>query len=189
MIVCLVLAGGRSIRFGEEKALAHLDGQPMLAHVVRRMKPQGLALAINARPESRATQWAADQGLPCLADGPGAQGPLLGVLAGLDWARDQRATHLLTAPCDVPYLPDDLALRLSGGDGTSYAVTVQGEQPLCALWAVSDRGPLLNALASGHHPSARQVLRILGARSVAFPDPSAFANINTPADLLTHQRS
>ena len=184
MIFGLVLAGGRSRRFGREKAAALLDGTPMLAQVAGRLRPSVARLAINAPPGSWAAAWAAGHALPCLADRPDdPDGPLSGVRAGLAWAAAEGADLLATAPCDTPRLPADLIDRLAAAltpaTGAAVARTPSGLQPLCTLWRC-DGLAAVEAVLTGGHPPMRLVLAGLGAVEVAFENPDAFANINTP---------
>lgn len=52
--------------------------------------------------------------LPVIADSMAEfPGPLAGVLAGMDWAADQGAEHILTVAADTPFFPADLQARLA----------------------------------------------------------------------------
>ena len=185
-IAGLVLAGGRSSRFGSEKAAAVLDGRPLVAHVADALAAGCEALAVNAPPDREAAAWARAGGVALLSDPPGApDGPLSGMLQGVRWAAARGCDALATAPCDVPRLPFDLVARLAAALGEAPAAvarTSDGVQPLCALWRVSLAGPMAQALTQGH-PSVRRWLAEIGAVEVAFADADAFANVNTPADL------
>ena len=102
MIAGLVLAAGRSRRFGGDKALAELDGLSLLDHVLATLGRACGVLAVNAREGSDIDAFARARGLASLPDPPGApDGPLSGLLAGLVWAEGQGAELLATAPCDT----------------------------------------------------------------------------------------
>lgn len=182
----VVLAGGRSVRFGGEKASAVLGGKPLLMWAVERLRSVCTAVAVNARPGSEAEALARAAGLAVLHDAPGdAAGPLAGVRVGLEWAAGLGASALAVSPCDAPLLPDDLYRRLvvAAGEGAALAETRDGPQPLCALWPVSALGTLAAALAGGAHPATWRMLESIGARRVRFEDAAAFANLNTRAEL------
>jgi len=185
-VVGLVLAGGRSVRFGGEKAVALLNGQPLLTWAVRRLETVCASVGVNVRPGTEAEALAKAQGLPTLYDEAGdASGPLAGVKVGLIWAEGQGAQTLAVSPCDAPLLPADLHLRLldRAEGGAAMAETSEGRQPLCALWPVSALPAVREALAAGAHPPTWQVLERLGAHKVLFERAEAFANINTREDL------
>jgi molybdopterin-guanine dinucleotide biosynthesis protein A len=185
-VVGLVIAGGRSVRFGGEKAVALLDGRTLLEWAVERLRSVCATVAVNVRPGTEAEKVANTLGLPTLHDAAGdASGPLAGVKAGLIWAEAQGARTLAVSPCDAPLLPDDLYARLleHAQGGAAMAETRDGRQPLCALWPVAALPAVRDALAEGAHPPTWQVLERLGARKVLFERPEAFANVNTREDL------
>jgi molybdenum cofactor guanylyltransferase len=185
-VVGLVLAGGRSVRFGGEKAVALLDGRPLLTSAVQRLQTVCATVAANVRPGTEAEALAKAHGLLTLYDEAGdASGPLAGVKVGLIWAEGQGAHMLAVSPCDAPLLPDDLYSRLleRANGGPAMAETSEGRQPLCALWPVSAAPRVREALADGAHPPTWQLLERLGARKVFFDRAEAFANVNTREDL------
>jgi len=183
----MALAGGRSVRFGGEKAAAILGGRPLLTWATRRLAATCAAVAVSARPGSQAEALAQAAGLPVLHDAPGdADGPLSGIKAGLIWAAQNGATRLAVSPCDAPFLPDDLFARLVGAlgpEGGALAVTQSGRQPLCSIWPVDALPLLTRSLAGGAHPPTWAVLEALGAVEVRFASADAFANINLYEDL------
>jgi len=186
LVLGVVIAGGRSVRFGGEKAAALLAGKPLLLWAADRLARSCASVAINARPGTAAAALAEAEGLPVLHDAPGdAEGPLSGVKAGLTWAKGRGACAIAVSPCDVPLLPGDLFVRLiaAAGTGAAMAETSEGHQPLCAVWPVSALLKLTELLADGAHPATWKTLDNLGAVRVRFPKAAAFANINTRADL------
>ena len=185
-VVGLVLAGGRSVRFGGEKAVALLKGRPLLLWAAERLRSVCVNVGANVRPGTEAEALANAAGLPTLYDAPGdASGPLAGVKAGLEWAKSQGALALAVSPCDAPLLPDDLYVRLieHAEGGAAMAETRDGRQPLCSLWPVNGLAIVREALAGGAHPPTWQVLERVGARKVSFERPEAFANVNTRDEL------
>jgi molybdopterin-guanine dinucleotide biosynthesis protein A len=186
-IAGMVVAGGRSTRFGGEKAAAVLGGRPLLLWAVRRLQGACLHVAVNARPGTETEALALAEGLPVLHDTPGdPDGPLAGVKAGLAWAKSLGARSLAVSPCDAPLLPADLFPRLieaAGKGAAALAVTADGRQPLCAVWPVTALPTLERLLTGGAHPPIWRTLAELGATEVMFEPAEAFANINTREDL------
>ncbi len=110
-VVGVVIAGGRSRRFGGEKAIAELRGKPLLVWAAERLGRSCARVAVNARPGSDTERLARARTLPVLHDSPGdAEGALAGVKAGLAWAsgsarrtgRESRATR--------PYCPTTFSI-------------------------------------------------------------------------------
>lgn len=92
---------------GRDKGLVVYQGRALIDHVIARVAPQVEELIISA---NRNLDDYARRGFQVVTDGlPGFQGPLAGVLAGLQVARHE---WVLTLPCDMPRLPEDLASRL-----------------------------------------------------------------------------
>jgi molybdopterin-guanine dinucleotide biosynthesis protein A len=167
---------------GADKALLMLAGRPLVAHLAARLGPQVDLLALSANGD--AARFAA-LGLPVLTDAPGTQGqgPLAGVLAGLDWAAGQGAAALVTASVDTPFVPRDLVARLAAAAQGRAALAVSDGRihPTAALWPVAGRARLRALFDAGER---RLRVALHGAAEVTFdatPDP--FFNINTPEDL------
>ncbi len=183
----VVIAGGRSTRFGGEKAVATFHGEALLLRAARRLAAACGAVAVNARPGTGAAELAVALKFPVLHDAPGdPDGPLSGVKAGLSWALTQGARQLAVSPCDVPLLPPDLYVRLlaAAGHGAAMAVTSEGRQPLVAIWPVTALAQVTQALAGGAHPPTWRLLEQIGAVQVEFSPAAAFANANTREELL-----
>jgi molybdopterin-guanine dinucleotide biosynthesis protein A len=186
MIVGLVLAGGRSRRFGAEKAVARLGERTLLEWALNVLRETCDTLAVSAPAGSGAEMLARDLGVAVLADDPAhPDGPLAGVAAGLRWAVGLGAAHLATLPCDMPRAPLDLVARLraEGGDAfAAYVETAEGIHPLCAVWSVDLLASLESEL-SRDHPPVRGFLGDVGGVAVRFEDAAAFVNLNAPGDL------
>jgi molybdopterin-guanine dinucleotide biosynthesis protein A len=188
----LILAGGRSRRFGGDKALAELRGRSLLEIAHARLAVVCDAVAVSAPADGPIAALAEGLGAVVLPDPYGApRGPLAGVLAGLEWVLSRRAELLVTLPCDAPLLPLDLETRLLAAVQNAPAAMARspdGLQPLCAVWRVALVRPLRSALAHGLHPPVHQVLVDAGAAEAAFDDAADFLNVNTPADLDAAER-
>jgi molybdopterin-guanine dinucleotide biosynthesis protein A len=184
----LVLAGGRSRRFGGEKAGALLGGRPLVRIALDRTAADCWPLAVSAARGSEAERLGSAAGAEILHDADGApDGPLAGILAGMAWARREQAALLATLPCDLPLAPRGLFLTLRAAlrpqDGAAVARTPDGLQALCLVTRTDRHESLAALLAGGLHPPVREWLASIGAREVLFDDPAPFANVNTRQDL------
>ncbi len=180
----LVLAGGQGRRMGGvDKGLVELDGKPLVAHVIARLVPQVGALVISANQNHDRY---ASFGYPVVADDvPGYAGPLAGLHAGLARAV---TPYVATAPCDSPFLPPDLVVRLAEGMARSKAQVAVAQthgQPH-PVFALVDRS-VLPHLASFLEGGGRKVdawHATLAVATVRFDDcADAFRNINTQDEL------
>jgi molybdopterin-guanine dinucleotide biosynthesis protein A len=188
----LVLAGGRSRRFGTEKAAAKLAGRPLLAWSLAALARACTSVAVSARQGGEIAAMAQSAGHGVVVDDPDhAPGPLAGVAAGLKWAKVHRFDRLVTLPCDTPLVSQiEIAVLLAalGEAGGAYAVTADGPQPLCAVWRVDLQEALAARLVGGDHPPVRDFLAQIGALPVVFDDPLIFQNANTPQALARLER-
>lgn len=208
----LVLAGGQGSRMGGvDKGLEPLRGQPLVAHVLARLRPQVGRLMISANrnrsryealgvpvwPDVTDVTEGADgadgaKGEPALSGGEPLleyAGPLAGVAAGL--ARCE-TPWLVTVPCDVPGLPANLVARLAAGardSGAAIAMAAtrdaSGEprrQPVFALI----RASLLTSLRHYRADGGRKVdawMQQQGCTIVVFDEAQAFRGANTRDEL------
>lgn len=158
-----VLAGGRSSRFGSDKALAVLDGQALLDHAPGALRPHCDALVLIGREGG-------------IADWPRPDmGPLGGIAGALGHAAREGFDQLLTAPVDCVRLPPGLRALLEP------APAFLDTQPVIGLWPVGTIDALQAILTDGRDLAVRAYARRIGARAVQ----SDFAppNINSRADL------
>jgi len=183
----LVLAAGRSSRFGSDKALANFGGRPLLEHAVAALAALTPRIAVSVRKASQAEARAQSLGLAIVHDRDEAViGPLAGVLSGLIWAQSIGARQIISLPCDTVLVPEraleDL-LRAAGENGAAYILTGRGAESLCAVWPVAGAKVLDRALRDGAHPPVREVLLALGAAAMPVGGDDVFLNVNRPSDL------
>lgn len=168
---------------GVDKAMLPLAGAPLLGHVLDRLEPQVEAVAISANGDP--TRFAARR-LPVLPDAT-PQGPLSGILSGLDWAAGQGATAVVSIAVDTPFFPPDLVPRLllaaeTAGTPVALAETEGRTHPTFGLWPVGLRADLRATLARGE-ARVMDFARRHGYAAAPFPQETAFLNLNTPEDL------
>lgn len=181
----LILAGGRGSRLGGiDKGLLELYGQPLVQLLAKRLTRQvdGLLLSANRHLDRYRAL-----GFEPITDGAvGGAGPLAGLRAGLVACP---TPWLLAVPCDMPFVPSDLAARLCAAappDDVRARVPFDGQRHHYAC-VLMPRGALVAVTATldaGRH-SLRDLLGEIGWLGVNFAacNAHAFCNVNTPADL------
>jgi molybdopterin-guanine dinucleotide biosynthesis protein A len=191
----VILAGGLARRMGGgDKALLPLAGQPLLSHVIDRLRPQVDELVLNANGDpARFARF----GLPVVADTvEGFAGPLAGVLAGMRWAAGRGHSHVASAAGDTPFFPADLVARLieaKGAQPICMAATQDperglSEHPTFALWPVDLADDLERALTEGHMRKVIVWTSRHGCARAVFQGNLPFFNVNTPEDLAEAER-
>jgi molybdenum cofactor guanylyltransferase len=183
-ITGLVLAGGRGRRLGGiDKGLATWRGEPLVSHVVRRLRPQVAQIVISANRNREAYgELASVIGDP---DPTAFAGPLTGVLTAL---RIVSTDWLVIAPCDLPMLPTDAVARLAAAldahvDARAAYAEPAGQSHSLLFLLHRSLAPLLERFLADGGQRVRAAYQALGARAVPFTDAQAFINLNAPADL------
>ena len=196
----VILAGGRSSRMGGlSKALLPLNDEPLLTHVVRRLRPQlGSLLLSTEGPDSDLESFA----LPLVPDLlPGYRGPLTGLCSALHYLAEEArntngGTHkawdggLVLCPCDAPFIPPDLVERLvSAAEGNPKPVVVASYegylQPTFSLWQSHHLPVIHDAVVKRGDGGLKYMLRSLPHVIVEWvsSEPPPFYNVNTPQEL------
>lgn len=172
MILGVVLAGGRSSRFGSDKALAEVDGHSLLSIAVDTLAGWCEHVVVAGRATAPA---------PTLPDWPRPDmGPLAGLAAALHLAVDEGYEAVLSCGVDSLELPDDLPTLLGSAPACLAA------QPVIGIWPASAVQAVESILHSEGPHSLYRLAETIGARMVEVPRPPA--NINTADDLAALQR-
>ena len=187
----VILAGGRSRRMGENKALMRLGDEPLIAHVIRQMESvTDELLLITNEPNLYTTLK-----LPMYADILPDMGALGGLHTGLTYAAN---SAVICVGCDMPLLQPNLLSHLTTLLGDYDAVVpcvevVDRSTPvLQTLSAVYSKRclPVIDEMLAAGELRVHALYDRIGARIVephewqAFdPQGLSFFNINTPEDF------
>lgn len=188
----IVLAGGYSTRYGErDKALAPVDGTPMLRRVVDRLGSVTDAVVVNCRADQREAFAAALAGTDRVAfalDPVDDVGPLAGLGTGLATVG---APVTVVVACDMPYVaPDFLAAmidRLDGHDAVVPAPEGYRQPTQSVLRTGAARAAVEDALTAGES-SLRAALDRLDALELddatlsSLDARESLRDVNRPAD-------
>lgn len=188
----LILAGGRSTRFGDaDKLLADVAGRPMIRRVADRVVRVTNELVVNCRDDQRAAVDRALEGLDyrVAIDSIPDRGPVAGMQTGLGVAS---VPEVAVVAGDMPLadsaLFDRLFEQLSETDAAVAVPRTDGRlQPLHAVYEESTtRTACEEAIAAGS-VRLQDVLARIDATVVDVDEeagePSPFTNVNTRADL------
>lgn len=168
MILGAVLAGGEARRFGSDKALALLDGKPMIDHVIDALGKVADAVIVCGRVHD---------GHVAVPDQPRpGVGPLGGLAAALAEANKRDVARVLTLPCDTPRVDAALLARLAGHRRPAYLL----ECPIIGIWPSSLAQHLSDWLSANGDRSVRGWAQAVGAQGLAWPAP---LNVNRIDDF------
>lgn len=163
-IAAYVLAGGRSSRMGQDKALLPLAGRPLVEHAVRKLRRLTEEVYIlGSRPELAPFA-------PLVPDLRESCGPLGGIEAALTHTHHE---WILLAPVDMPFLPSALLERWTQSvlkqDGARVALfVIDGvPQPTLCLLHSEIKPFIVTAVAQGRfklYPVLEEAARALAHR-------------------------
>ena len=183
-ISAILLAGGAGRRMGgEDKGLLQLKGKSLAEWVLARIAPQVDEILISA---NRNLDTYRAFGYPVLPDKTeGYAGPLAGIARGL---LDAKHDLILSAPCDTPFLPDDLVIRLlSALHSGDFDLAVPmiggaGQYAICLMRRRVGANLAVYLAQGGHQLQAWQAG--LKCIPVDFSDTAPFfVNLNQPEQL------
>jgi molybdopterin-guanine dinucleotide biosynthesis protein A len=171
-ITGIVLAGGRSRRFGAAKLQAVVHGRPLLHHALLALAEVCSELVVAIAVDGMAPAFPDRIGVTVrvVRDTVAEAGPLAGLVAGLEAAEE---AVVLVVGGDQPDLRPALLRLLVSSLGTASAVVLaDGEAPRSLPLGLR-RDPALAAARSALGSDRRSLLGvILGLGPVIVPEPS-----------------
>ena len=195
MRTAIILCGGRSARFGSDKAMLIIDGVPLIRRVIQRVSPVVDEIIIAARDpaQGRCIIEAIPSDLTVVYDSVIGYGPIAGILAGLLASKSE---YSICLACDLPYANPDVINALFGcaeERGGDAAVPMHPNGMLETLHAVYGR-PMIPACQNVTESRKRTVRSaIVLLHQAVFvptellrrfdPDLRTFLNVNYPEDL------
>ncbi len=192
-----VLAGGASLRFGKDKALAPLGGKTVLERTLDLLKEGGAREAIVVGPKSKYGRF----GARCVRDRWPGEGPLGGIITALHKTGVNKYGYRwsLILSCDMPFLTGEWLTFLCERARKSEAQVVlahseHGPEPLCACWR-TDAAKTLQAAFERGVRRVTQGISLLRAEVLDERDWKRFDsagrlfwNMNTAADYEEARR-
>ncbi|GAB5417698.1 MAG: molybdenum cofactor guanylyltransferase [Crocinitomicaceae bacterium] len=174
----IILAGGRSSRMGEDKALLQIDGKPMIQHVSDVLRELCDEVIIASSNEKHA-----QYGDLMVKDSAKDIGPLAGIQAGLLAAKNERSFVL---SCDTPFVTKEILEALAEhfeGEQITLPSSQGRLQPLIAIYGKEVLTTIASNLERNEH-SLMQLQKICSAKVIHFDESEskAFENINTPSE-------
>ncbi|MEA1905730.1 MAG: molybdenum cofactor guanylyltransferase [Euryarchaeota archaeon] len=195
MRTAIILCGGRSARFGSDKAILTIDGVPMIERVIQSVSPVVDEIIIAARDPAQGMciADAIPYDLMVVYDSVIGYGPIAGILAGLLASKSEYSVCLA---CDLPHANPDVIDALFGCAEERECDAAIPRHPngmLETLHAVYGR-PMIPACQSATESRKRTIRSAISLLSRAVfvpteslrrfdPDLRTFLNVNYPEDL------
>lgn len=187
--LAVLLAGGRSTRYGSPKALAEVGGRSILDRGLATLDEavgDAVIVANDPRPYAAA-------GRPIRPDVRPGSGVLGGILTAVRWADERNRGAAVVLACDMPFVPAALLRRLveaaaAGAVSIAESTGPRGMEPLCAVYGIGCAGPIEHALDHGQRAIISffpdvEVRRLPLPEVRAFGEPDrVFFNVNRPEE-------
>lgn len=184
----IVLAGGKSLRFGRNKALETICGKSLIECVVQRLKPITSQILIVTSKELVDLPVAGKTEI--LTDVYPNKGPLGGIYTGLLAAKSSRS---IVVACDMPFLNIKLlSYMVKLSRGVDAVIPRLGEELLQPLHAVYSKN-CLSSIKTHLEQDQLQIRPFLNTVRVRYveqvecqrldPELLSFFNINYKSDL------
>jgi molybdopterin-guanine dinucleotide biosynthesis protein A len=188
-ITGVVLAGGLSKRYGQNKAFLKLNGARIIDRIIAEMKTifRNVVVVTNRKADYEYLE------MPVFEDLIEGLGPLGGIFTGLMAISDQAGFFV---PCDMPFFSKQLVRYMVDIKDNHAAVVPSGAtgiEPLHAIYSQSCLDPI-RSLISEQRYQVRLFFEKVPVRYVTLDEISkfiapgkAFLNINTPDEFVKIQ--
>ena len=190
----IVLAGGSSSRFGEDKGVIELSCEPLIRRVLDSVRPAVDEIIVVTSSHERAAKYAKFVGgdVKFAVDECESKGPLIGALTGFGVAEGDYA---LLAPFDAPFISREvitLLFELCAGKAAVIPRWPNGQiEPLHAVYRTKIALECAkSAVNEGRLDMRGMIERMQSVRFVSTlvieqldPELKTFFNVNKPVDL------
>jgi molybdenum cofactor guanylyltransferase len=188
-ILAVVLAGGKSKRFGQDKNCVKLGSKTLLEHVLSKINDKfEEILIVSSYPieikDTKKTSIIPD----CLED----FGPLAGVLSSMKWVKENQKAYkwIATFPSDTPFFEqsiiEEYRVRIKRNKSSLFFVkSNEKRHNIFGLWSTDLLETLEEDLIKNNFRKVEEWANKIGVEIINIEkkkyDP--FFNINTKADL------
>ena len=193
-IGCIVLAGGKGLRLGQDKASEIIGNRSLLERVISRLNFFNSDILVVAAPKQSFPQLGGYPELRVVTDVYPNKGPLGGVYTGL---KASNSFYNLVVACDMPFLNQSLLrymMRISAGFDLVVPRLGDLVEPLHAVYSKGCLAPAESLLEQGDL-RVRQLFNLVRVRYIEAeeidrfdPERLSFFNINNEADLERAKR-
>ena len=189
-ILAVVLAGGKSKRFGEDKNQAKLGNLTLLEHVLEKVTKKFKKILIVSNQNLNIKKLNSITIVPdCIQ---GNLGPLVGVLTAMKWIKKNNEQYkwIATFPCDTPFFDtsiiEEYKSKINLNESLLYFVkSNEKRHNIFGLWSVKLKDTLENDLVDNNYRKVEGWADKIGVKIINIKTDKLdyFFNINTKSDL------
>ena len=180
-ILAVILAGGKSKRFGEDKNLVKLGSLSLIEHVIQKVKEKFKKILIIANNDLKIEKSSDIVVIPDLIKGN--LGPLIGILTAMKWAKKSNSNYkwIATFPSDTPFF--DISIiekyekKIIEDDSLLYFVTSSEKRHnIFGLWSIDLLDVLEEDLLKNNFRKVEDWANKIGVKTIniKFDEPHGF---------------
>jgi len=188
-ILAVVLAGGKSKRFGEDKNQIKLGDKTLLEHVLSKINNKFEEILIVS---SHNLEIKKSENITIIPDCFDDFGPLAGVLSSMKWVKENQKQYnwVATFPSDTPFfnisIIEEYKKRINVNDSSLYFIKSNNKRHnIFGLWSIDLLDVLEDDLKNNNFRKIEDWADKIGVKTIDIEvnefDP--FFNINTKEDF------
>ncbi len=192
-VLPVILAGGKSRRFGADKAVAKLGDKSLIDYTINKLEPKFAEILVITNNPMQVSK----NNIFFIKDTMAGQlGPLVGILSAMEWVKnnDKNYEWIISFPCDTPFFEEEIIDKVINSQKSSdkkllFLKSGNKRHNIFGLWSIE----LMEQLRNDINQGARKVedwANKIGTEIVEINSESdkSFLNINTKLDLEDAQK-
>jgi molybdopterin-guanine dinucleotide biosynthesis protein A len=187
-ILGVVLAGGKSLRFGEDKSQVKLNNKSLIDHILSEILTEFKELLIVS---NNSIEFNKSENISIISDFKNNLGPLGGVLTAMKWIKDNNKDYqwISTFPTDTPFFKKqilkDFHDKINLKNGKLFFIKSNNTRHnIFGLWSIDLADKLEKDLENGDRKVEDWANKVgVNIIDMQFEKNDPFFNINTKEDL------
>ena len=187
-ILGVVLAGGKSLRFGEDKSQVKLNNKSLIDHILSEVLTEFKELLIVSK---NPIEFNKSENISIISDFKNNLGPLGGVLTAMKWIKDNKKDYqwISTFPTDTPFFKNqilkDFHDKINLKNGKLFFIKSNNTRHnIFGLWSIDLADKLEKDLENGDRKVEDWANKVgVNIIDMQFEKNDPFFNINTKEDL------
>ena len=187
-ILGVVLAGGKSLRFGEDKSQVKLNNKSLIDHILSEILTEFKELLIVS---NNSIEFNKSENISIISDFKNNLGPLGGVLTAMKWIKDNNKDYqwISTFPTDTPFFKNqilkDFHNKINLKNGKLFFIKSNNTRHnIFGLWSIDLADKLEKDLENGDRKVEDWANKVgVNIIDMQFEKNDPFFNINTKEDL------
>jgi len=189
-ILGVVLAGGKSKRFGQDKNQVKLGKHTLLERVLFKINNEFKEVVVVSSQNLKIEKFSQIHLIPDCIEG---KGPLAGVLSAMKWIKEKNKEYkwIATFPSDTPFFDKSIIntyrKKINQNESLLYFVKSNKKRHnIFGLWSIDLLGILENDLIKNNLRKVENWANKIGVKTINIKNDKfdSFLNINTKEDLV-----